>query len=314
MENIPLSNKGEGEENISSNKKLYVKKVIIFSFSVVFLAVFFYFFLVSAPSDFPSQSIINIPKGENLTSISEKLKDSHIIRSKVLFEMFVVVYGGENHITEGDYLFENKLPVFEIARRVARRDRHLAPVRVTIPEGYDNAEIANTFSQYLRNFNKAKFISEAKNLQGYLFPDTYFFFTTDNEGNVLKYLSDNFSKKIKIVSKDIALSGKSEKDIIIMASIIEREAKGDSDRGIISGILWNRISKKMPLQVDAVPDTYKKIGLPSSPICNPGQEAIIAAIYPVRSHYLYYLHDKNGMIHYAVSFNEHKENKLKYLK
>ena len=99
-----------------------------------------------------------------------------------------------------------------------------------------------------------------------------------------------------------------------MASIIEREAKGDSDRGYISGILWNRINKNMPLQVDAALKTYKTKGLPEQPICNPGLEAIKAAIHPVLSNYLYYLHDKNGVIHYAKTFEEHKKNKLKYLK
>ena len=99
-----------------------------------------------------------------------------------------------------------------------------------------------------------------------------------------------------------------------MASIIEREAKGDIDRGIISGILWKRISLGMPLQVDAVPDTYKTKGLPESPIGNPGLESIKVAIYPQKSSYLYYLHDKNGVAHYAKTFSEHDNNINKYLK
>ena len=127
-------------------------------------------------------------------------------------------------------------------------------------------------------------------------------------------MSDNFERKIKTVRSDIVSSGKSENAIITMASIIEREAKGDIDRGYISGILWNRINKKMPLQVDASPDTYKVKGLPENPICNPGMEAIKASIHPVLSNYLYYLHDRNGIIHYAKTFEEHKKNKLKYLK
>ena len=124
----------------------------------------------------------------------------------------------------------------------------------------------------------------------------------------------NFEKKILTLKPDIALSGKTEKEIIIMASLIEGEAKGDADREIISGILWRRITIGMPLQVDVALTTYKTKGLPNSPINNPGLEALKAAIYPKSSSYLYYLHDKKGVIHYAKSFNEHQKNVLKYLK
>jgi UPF0755 protein len=206
------------------------------------------------------------------------------------------------------------MPVFEIAKRIAFKERNLAPLKITIPEGYNNEEIAQTFSMQLKNFNKNLFLEQTVKDQGYLFPDTYFFFSMDNEQNVLKYMKNNFEKKIKIFEKDILASGKSRENIITMASIIEKEAKGDNDRAVIAGILWNRINRKMPLQVDADMWTYKNRGLPEKPICNPGLEAIKAAIYPVNSPYLYYLHDANGGIHYAKTFEEHKKNKLKYLK
>ena len=110
------------------------------------------------------------------------------------------------------------------------------------------------------------------------------------------------------------ITGRTERDIITMASIIERESKGDADREIISGILWKRIKLDIPLQVDVAPETYKTKGLPKNPIANPGMESIKAAIYPQSSMYLYYLHDKNGGIHYAKIFAEHRQNILKYLK
>ena len=95
---------------------------------------------------------------------------------------------------------------------------------------------------------------------------------------------------------------------------MEREAKGEADRGFISGILWKRLGIGMPLQVDAVPSTYNTKGLPKSPIANPGLMSIKTAIYPEESPYLYYLHDKEGKIHYAKNFTEHKANIAKYLK
>ena len=162
-------------------------------------------------------------------------------------------------------------------------------------------------------FNKDRFLILTKEKEGYLFPDTYNFFKGDNEDDALRLMSANFEKKVAPLRPQIVLTGKTEKEIITMASIIEREAKGDADRSLISGILWKRLALGIPLQVDAALETYKTKGLPKSPICNPGLEAIKAAIYPEASNYLYYLHDKDGNIHYARSFEEHKINKLKYL-
>ena len=151
-------------------------------------------------------------------------------------------------------------------------------------------------------------------MEGYLFPDTYFFLTDSNETDVINSMNGNFKKKIMPLLPDITAFGKTEKEIITMASIIEREAKGDTDREIISGILWKRIKIGMPLQVDAAPETYKIKELPKNPISNPGLLSIKAAIHPVSSSYLYYLHDKNGSIHYAKNFTEHQANIRKYLK
>ncbi len=125
-------------------------------------------------------------------------------------------------------------------------------------------------------------------------------------------MEGNYQKKIAPIRPQIKASGKSEKDIITMASIIEREAKGP-DRELISGILWHRLAIGMPLQVDAAPETYKAKGLPKNPIANPGMEAIIAALNPKSSDYIYYLHDKDKNVHYAKSFAEHNANRLKYL-
>lgn len=285
MENLPLQdNQFIGTNNFP--KKSFLPKKMFFSVIVLFLSIIFgYYLFFSAPDNFPKGIIVNIEKGESLRSLSLNLKEKNVIRSRTSFEAFVIMYGGEKHIAVGDYLFENKLPVFEIARRIVEKDRRLASVKITVPEGFDVSEISDSVSSKLRNFNKEKFLRDAK--EGYLFPDTYFFFSYDNEQDVLNYMTDNFEKKIKTLKQEVISSGKSENEIITMASIIEREAKGDSDRAYISGILWNRIKKNMPLQVDSAMETYKTRGLPASPICNPGLEAIKASIHPMISNYLY---------------------------
>lgn len=309
MENISLP-----EQSFVSEKKFFFfsKKYFLFLLSAVILIVIILFFIFSAPFNFPKGIIISVDKGDSLREISFSLKEKHIIRSRVAFETLVIVFGSEKHISQGDYLFEERLPVFMVAKRIAERDRHLASVKITIPEGFNSNEIAEAAGSQLRNFNKEKFLAEAH--EGYLFPDTYFFFSSDTETEVLKYLTENFQKKLKPLVSDIVASGRSEKEIIIMASLIEKEAKGDIDRGYISGILWKRLSKGMPLQVDAAPETYKAKGLPKEPICNPGIKSIEASLHPVSSSYLYYLHDSEGGVHYARTFEEHKQNKLKYLK
>src|SRR3989344_2124934 len=283
------------------------------------LYAFFFLLLIhilflNAPASFPAGEIVSIEKGTNLRKLSFQLQQEHIIKSRLVFEAFVIIYNAEFKIKYSDYFFETKLPVYEIARRISRGENHIAPIIVTIPEGFNVFDIAEVFALKLPNFNKDNFLTKAKEKEGYLFPDTYFFFTKSNEEDALNSLIYNYDKKIESFRGKIVNSGKTEQEIITMASIIEREAKGGNDREVISGILWKRIKIGMPLQVDAAPDTYKTKGLPESPIANPGLESINASIYPEVSPYLYYLHDKDGVIHYARNLSEHGNNIEKYLK
>ena len=98
-----------------------------------------------------------------------------------------------------------------------------------------------------------------------------------------------------------------------MASIIEKEARTNTDKKIISGILWNRYALGMPLQVDVARETYTQKGLPPTPICNPGLESIKAALEPTKTNYLYYLTGKDSLMHYSATFIGHQANVRKYL-
>ena len=314
MENLPPLNDPALEVNNSFKLDFFQKKIVFYALSITAFLVLIFFLFFNAPKNFPIGIIINIKEGASLRSVSKDLEINNIIRSRVVFETFVIIFGGEKYLATGDYLFEDKLSIFEVARRLSKGERHLAPIKVTIPEGFNVSDISKAFDLKLTNFNENIFLLEAIKKEGYLFPDTYFFLTTDGEQDVLRSISDNFEKKISPIRPQIISSGKTEKKIIIMASIIEKESKGDIDREFISGILWKRIAKGIPLQVDAEPSTYKTKGLPENPISNPGLKAIEAAIYPKISSYLYYLHDKEGNIHYAKTFTEHQMNIRKYLK
>lgn len=311
MENF--SNTSSFGNDINNSGKSSKQKIFV-SFGVLVFLVLFYFLFLSAPFDFPAGTVFKLEQGMNLHSVSLKLKEEHFIRSRIIFEALVIIFGSGEKVISTNYYFESKLPVYKIAMRLAYGKHYMAPIWVTIPEGYNNKEIAQTFANKLENFDEAQFLLDAEKEEGYLFPDTYFVLATNNEKDVFLSMRKNFDRKIEPLLPEIAAFKKSERQIIIMASIIEKEAKGDNDRTIISGILWKRISLGMALQVDAAPQTYKNKGLPTDPIGNPGLLSIKAAIHPESSPYLYYLHDKNGNIHYAKTFAEHRKNISLYLK
>lgn len=289
-------------------------KKILYSLFGFIAFVLFYHFIFSPPSNFPTGTVVNIGEGAGLRSVSRELKDAGVIRSRAAFEAAVIIFGGERRIIPADYLFDVREPSWSIARRVSRGDRHLAPVKATIPEGFDRGNIADLFSSRLTAFNKSEFLRLTEGREGYLFPDTYFFFTNDTEEEVINSMEKNYEKKVAPLREDIAKTGRTEHEIVIMASVIEREAEGTEDRGHISGILWRRLKIGMALQADAAPETYKERGLPKAPIANPGLDSIRAAINPIETPYLYYLHDQEGNIYFAKTFAEHRANIEKYLK
>jgi UPF0755 protein len=302
-----------------TQKLIFYFKIFVFFLIGLFLSLYFLNFIFLAPPKvFVEGKIVSIRQGDSLRAISGILKEQNIIKSRVAFESFVIAFGGEKHLLPGDYLFESKTPVYEVARRMSFGKRNLLPIKVTIPEGFNINEIATLVSSKLPNFNQENFLNLAKEKEGYLFPDTYFFFNADDEVDVINIMSDYFDRKVIPLLPATYPEGEDpeeiKKQIIVMASIIEEEAKGDDDRALISGILWNRLSINMLLQVDAVPDTYKTKGLPAKPVSNPGLKAIQAALYPEASQYLFYLHGNDGKVHYAVTFTEHKKNISKYLK
>ena len=291
--------------------------------------------LILPPATFPSPYRITINSGQSLFSVSKELSDDGVIRSRRTFEMLVMTFGSDSHISEGEYYFEHPVSVVEVAMHIAGRQFGIDKKKVTFPEGFSNKEMAARLDATFDTFDSALFLSLAKGQEGYLFPDTYGFFPSTTPDVIIAALKKNFEKKTQSLEKDFATSKRSKEDILIMASIIEKEAAGDNDRALISGILWNRIDAGIPLQVDApflylvgkeskdltkkdlafdsLYNTYTHKGLPPTPINNPGLAAISAALHPEPSAYFYYLHDKDGMIHYAKTYTEHKKNIQKFL-
>ncbi len=311
-------------------------------------------------AQFTDTRTIEIPQGFGSRMIGDKLKAEGFIRSKWAFVTYVSLRGEASSLKPGTYEFTNASIPQISADLIKGTSREIV---VTLPEGASAGDLAhiltdqglsagNTFAQFSTGLDaktftqKYPFLKEATSasgLEGYLFPDTYHVYKDANQNQIADIFLQNFDKKITPdIHSEIASSGKTLHDIIIMASLIEKEVVSDHDRAMVSGILWNRLKIGMALQVDATIsyikkqnnsplssdgrisradlklnspyNTYKYRGLPAGPIGNPGLSAIIAAIHPAPSAYLFYLSTPEGKTIYSKTLAEHNAAKFKYLK
>jgi UPF0755 protein len=291
-------------------------------------------FFLSAPTAFPT-GVVSVTPGSSVRTLADDLEQKNVIRSPLAFEILVRLSGHSHDIQAADYLFKAPASVFTIAYRISIGDTGIVPLKVTFPEGTASFDMARILANTISGFDASQFKTLAAAREGYLFPDTYLLLPTATPESVIEKMSANFGDKIASIRLAISSSQHSESDIVTMASIVEREANNPEDRRIVAGILWHRIAIHMPLQVDAVfgylhqmgsyapnvvdlesdspYNTYRHKGLPPGPIANPGIDAIEAAAKPTPSDYLYYLTGKDGLMHYAKTFDEHKANVVKYL-
>lgn len=286
------------------------------------------------PKQFPVGTIVKIPKAVSLSQVATLLSEKRVIASPFLFKVVVVVFHGQAGIVAGDYAFYEPENLWTVAKRLTRGDQGLTPIKVTIPEGSTVEGIAWILLKRIPQFDAPYFIKIARDHEGYLFPDTYNFYPNTTADEAFDMLRKTFTLKFQDLILDIALSRRKPSDIVIMASMLEREARTMEDRAIISGILWKRLDEDMPLQVDATVvyltgdsftsiedtkidslyNTYKYKGLPKGPISNPGIDALRSAAQPVKTPYYYYLSDASGKMHYATTFEGHQVNREKYLR
>lgn len=313
-----------------------IKRVWLISIVLVLCFVFLSVRAITkTPMLFENGTIVFIERGDSLATISDKLIDAHVIDSLQLFQFFILLFGSDKQISAGEYYFSGPQPVPKVALQMIGAKFNIAPAKVTFPEGMTVYEMSLVLDTKLTNFDREAFMVLAKDKEGYLFPDTYFFSRRATAEEVLIQLEKNFKIRTAELEVLFAQSSKSFEDNLIMASIVEKEASGESDRAIIAGILWQRLAIGMPLQVDATLayvtgkssaeltltdlgmhspyNTYNNKGLPPTPIANPGLAAIEATLVPVKTEYLFYLHDAEGIIHYAKTFDQHRENKRLYL-
>ena len=247
----------------------------------------------------------------------------------------IVKLSGSNGVLAGGYLFNHKQNLVEVARRLAHGDHQLLSIRVTFPEGLAVRELAALCAKSLPLCNEKDYITLGTPLEGFLFPDTYFFLQSADAKEVITTMQSTFKEKTDPLNKEVRSFGKSLHDVVTMASILEKEAQNFENRQNVASILWKRIAVGMLLQVDSTLDyalgkntyelttkdlattspynTYKYKGLPPTPIANPGLESIKAALSAKPTKYLFYLTSRGGSFYYATTYEEHLTNKRRYL-
>ncbi len=321
---------------------LFVPKFVSFHGRTLCILAFFFLLLstfawafIGSPSDFVPNTRVTIQNGQTVKDAGNTLYNANIISHPRLFYIVVRISGKSSGVRAGLYQFDEPQNLVSVAYRLINGITGTTDVRITFTEGESVTSMAKKVSNIFPNISSEEFITFAKPHEGYLFPDTYQFQPGVQADGVVKEMLRNFDTRILPVMGIISASGRTLSEIIIMASLIEKEARGLADKKAISGILWNRIGINMPLQVDAVfgyiydrqgysptfddlvidspYNTYTRRGLPPGPISNPGIDSIIAAAEPDTTDYFYYLTGNDGQMYYARTFDEHKRNRARHL-
>ncbi len=290
--------------------------------------------------------VVLIPRGKTLKEIAGILEEKGIIKNKLIFIMLAKYY--RVTIKAGEYELYTSMPLKELLN-ILERGKSIE-YRITIPEGYNIYQIAELLEKQgickADSFIKAAFnkdlLKELKidgiSVEGYLFPDTYYFTKGLAPEDIIRKMVSRFNevylKKYYPIEKK---KGLKRKDIIILASIIEKEASLMSEKFRVSSVLHNRLKRGMKLQSDPTViygifrrfkgnirkkdlrtntpfNTYVINGLPIGPICNPGEGSIIAALYPAKSNYLYFVSKNDGTHYYSVTLREHNRAVRRYQK
>lgn len=317
----------------------------VFAFITLFVVLFFagvflYINIEARPvSTDKTISMFIINTGDSLINISQELKDDRLIRSRSSFLFYAYAMGLNKKIQVGTFRLSRSLSTQEVITKLSKGG--VSDYWLKIIEGTRLEEIAPLFPSDVP-FTTKDFLIQSRLKEGYLFPDSYLipkYFTIDQ---ILEVIQKNFNQKFT-EAKDGATNKKlTDQEILIFASILEREARSLKSKQEVAGVLLNRLEIGMALQTDAAVqyardsksttthywdpikpsdlsivspyNTYKNRGLPPKPICNPGYDSLYAAFHPIESDNLYYITGNDNQMHYAATLDQHNANIAKYLK
>lgn len=336
--------------------KLNIIRLLIFCIVVSIIAGYSYYnsgLKAVSTSGAATAKEILIPKGSSVRSISKMLAEENIIRSSFVFELYCKLNNKADKIKAGKYSLNNSMGVPDIVEAIVSGKAIEDTTRFTIPEGYNLSQIVEKLSSLgivsAENIQAAlsaekynySFISQIPDrenkLEGYLFPDTYEIYRNAKAEDIINKLLGRFDKvfteEYRNRAKELNMT---IDEVVILASIIEREAKLDSERKIISSVFHNRLKKNMLLQscatiqyllgepkevltyedleIESPYNTYKYAGLPPGPIASPGLKSIEAALYPENTDYLYFFALGDGSHVFSKTYREHINAQNKYKK
>ncbi len=334
-----------------------MKKILLLIFLISFTLIYFWQGIyIPVDENSTNEEVFSIEKGEGVEEISIELERQGLIKNRNFFRSYVFLTNRSKSLKAGDYLISPSMSVVEIAEKIYKGE--ILREKITIIEGWNIKDVADyleeegffssqEFLSLVGSFREHELLSEKfdvlkdkpeeRNLEGYLFPDTYYLEKSATPQDVAEIMIGNLDEKIDLeIREEINNQDKSIFEIITMASLLEKEVRTLEDKKIVAGILWKRMEIGMPLQVDATIayitgrdstriskeetqidsfyNTYKYRGLPLGPICNPGFESILASLYYKDSDYFYYLSTPEGETIFSRTLEEHNISKVKYLK
>lgn len=297
-----------------------------------------------APVDRQDQSPIEfvIESGESVDQISQRLQEQDLIRRPIFLKYYLKRNNLGNQIQAGDFVLRRSMSLAQIATALTKASSQ--QIAITLLEGWRIEQVAEHLATKLNQagiaFDPGVFMGLPEVKEGYVFPDTYFLALNTTEAVIAKTIEANFNQKIQPLEAQINDSAYTLDQILVMASIVEREAR--QDRPIVAGILWKRLENDWPLQADATLqyakgynamtnewwtpplaidkeiesayNTYANLGLPPAPIANPSLDSIQASLSPQTTEYWYYITDLQGRMHYAVTYDQHLANIDRYLR
>lgn len=286
-------------------------------------------------NDTSSQEFV-VENGAGTKAIGANLKEAGLIKSPLAFYVTAKLLHIENTIQAGTFRISPSQSLKQIAMNLTRG---IDDIQITIPEGKRAEEIADILEASIPGYTE-EWRQQLVRKEGYLFPDTYQIPHNADISLIIGLLTKEFESKYSQITLSPS-NTLTKEELVILASLIEREARHDEDRPMVAGVIVNRLGIDMAVQIDATVqyavgyqtntkswwkkdltyddlkikspyNTYTNTGLPPTPICNPGIEALEAAANPESHDYLFYITDQNGVNRYAKTLDQHNANIEKY--
>lgn len=321
----------------------FSKWIVITSFLTFTFFMFTYGIIHQANKKIEANIYVTVKSGMSANMVANLLYEKGVIDSATGFKIVAKVNGLDSKLKAGEYAFSTQMSYSQITEMLAKGEVAPNEIKITIPEGYNINQIAklleengivtqDEFKKIASDFAPYDYMEQNSNVkyrtEGFLFPDTYQFSRNQSAKDILEIMMKEFDDKLTDdMRQRAAQMGLSIREVVILASLVEKEAQVDEDRPIIAQVFMNRLREYMPLQscatiqyilgypkpelsvqdtkIESSYNTYQHMGLPPGPIANPGLDSIKAVLYSSPTKYLYFVADKNGKHHFSKTYDEH---------